>query len=37
MDIEMYKRKPLRVRSFLAGIPLRTLERVELPRGRERI
>jgi hypothetical protein len=35
MNIEIYRQKPLRVHSFLAGIPLRTLERVELPGGRE--
>ena len=35
MYIEAYRQKPLRVHSFLAGIPLRTLERVELPGGRE--
>ena len=35
MNIEAYGQKPLRVHSFLAGIPLRTLERVELPGGRE--
>jgi hypothetical protein len=35
MDIDVYRQKPLRVHSFLAGIPLRTLERVELPAGRE--
>jgi hypothetical protein len=35
MDIDVYRQKPLRVHSFLAGVPLRTLERVELPAGRE--
>ena len=35
MDIDVYRQKPLRVHSFLAGVPLRTLERVELPGGRE--
>jgi hypothetical protein len=35
MYIEVYRQKPLRVHSFLAGIPLRTLERVELYGGRE--
>lgn len=35
MNVEAYRQKPLRVHSFLAGIPLRTLERVELPGGRE--
>jgi hypothetical protein len=35
MKVEAYRQKPLRVHSFLAGIPLRTLERVELPGGRE--
>jgi Protein of unknown function (DUF2867) len=35
MDIDVYRQKPLRVHSFLAGIPLRTLERVELLGGRE--
>ena len=32
---EEYRQNPLRVHSFLAGVPLRTLERVELPGGRE--
>lgn len=31
---EEFRRKPLRVHSFLPNIPLRTLERVELPGGR---
>jgi hypothetical protein len=35
MYIESYRQKPLRVHSFLAGIPLHTLERVELPWGRD--
>src|SRR5262245_2745544 len=35
MDMDVYRQKPLRVHSFLAGIPLRTLERVELPGGHE--
>ena len=35
MNIEVYRQKPLRVHSFLAGVPLCTLERVELPGGRE--
>jgi len=35
MNIDVYRQKPLRVHSFLAGIPLRTLERVELLGGRE--
>lgn len=35
MDKEVYRQKPLRVHIVLAGIPLRTLERVELPGGRE--
>jgi hypothetical protein len=35
MDTDLYRQKPLRVHSFLAGVPLRTLERVELPGGRE--
>jgi len=35
MYTEAYGQKPLRVHSFMAGIPLRTLERVELPGGRE--
>jgi Protein of unknown function (DUF2867) len=35
MNIDVYRQKPLRVHSFLAGVPLRTLERVELPGGRE--
>jgi hypothetical protein len=35
MDIEIFRRKSLRVHSFLADIPLRTLERLELPGGRE--
>jgi uncharacterized protein DUF2867 len=34
MNVEAYRQKPLRVHSFLAGIPLRTLEQVELPGGR---
>jgi hypothetical protein len=33
--MDVYRQKPLRVHGFLAGIPLRTLERVELPGGRE--
>jgi hypothetical protein len=35
MNIDLYRQKPLRVHSFLSGVPLRTLERVELPGGRE--
>jgi hypothetical protein len=35
MNMDVYRQKPLRVHSFLAGIPLRTLERVELTGGRE--
>ncbi len=35
MNMDVYRQKPLRVHGFLAGIPLRTLERVELPGGRE--
>jgi hypothetical protein len=35
MNIEVYRQKPLRVHSFLAGVPLRTLERVELSGGRD--
>jgi hypothetical protein len=35
MDIDVYRQNPLRVHSFLSGVPLRTLERVELPGGRE--
>jgi hypothetical protein len=35
MDVEMFRQKSLRAHSFLACIPLRTLERVELPGGRE--
>src|SRR5262252_1196997 len=35
MDTDVYRQKPLRVHSFLAGVPLRTLEGVELPGGRE--
>jgi hypothetical protein len=35
MYTEAYRQTPLRVHSFLAGVPLRTLERVELPGGRE--
>jgi hypothetical protein len=31
---EKFNRLPLRVHSFLAGVPLRTLQRVELPGGR---
>ena len=34
MDIYEFERLPLRVHSFLAGVPLRTLQRVELPGGR---
>jgi len=34
MKSEEFRRKPLRVHSFLSGVPLRTLERVELPGGR---
>jgi hypothetical protein len=37
MNMDVYRQKPLRVHSFLAGVPLRTLERVELPGGREGI
>ncbi|HEV2668875.1 MAG TPA: hypothetical protein VG324_28425 [Blastocatellia bacterium] len=33
--MRLYRQKPLRVHSLLAGIPLRTLERVELYGGRE--
>jgi len=32
-----FRQKPLRVHSFLAGVPLRTLSRVDLPGGRERM
>jgi uncharacterized protein DUF2867 len=35
MNMDVYRQKPLRVHSLLAGVPLRTLERVELPGGRE--
>jgi hypothetical protein len=35
MNMDVYRQTPLRVHSFLAGIPLRTLERVELPGGRK--
>jgi hypothetical protein len=35
LNIDVYRQKPLRVHSFLSGVPLRTLERVELPGGRE--
>ena len=35
MDIDVYRQNQLRVHSFLSGVPLRTLERVELPGGRE--
>jgi Protein of unknown function (DUF2867) len=35
MNVELFRQKPLRVHSFLAGIPLRTLERGELPGGSE--
>src|SRR5215467_9590733 len=35
MDTDVYRQKPLRVHSFLADVPLRTLERVVLPGGRE--
>lgn len=31
---EEFRQKPLRVHSFLAGVPLRTLSRVDLPGGR---
>jgi len=34
MNREDFERTPLRVHSFLADVPLRTLERVELPGGR---
>jgi hypothetical protein len=34
IDRNEYERLPLRVHSFLAGVPLRTLQRVELPGGR---
>src|SRR5689334_21180456 len=30
-----YERRPLRAHSFLTGVPLRTLSRVDLPGGRE--
>jgi hypothetical protein len=35
MNAKVYRQKPLRAHNFLAGVPLRTLERVELPGGRE--
>jgi hypothetical protein len=35
MNVEVFRHRPLLVHSFLAGIPLRTLERVELPGGSE--
>jgi hypothetical protein len=35
MNVEVFRQKPLRVHSFLDGVPLRTLERVELPEGNE--
>lgn len=34
VKVEEFQKKPLRVHNFLAGIPLRTLSRVELPGGR---
>lgn len=34
MKVEEFNVKPLRVHSFLAGIPLHSLDRVELPGGR---
>jgi len=34
LDKNGFERLPLRVHSFLAGVPLRTLQRVELPGGR---
>lgn len=33
--VDEFEQKPLRVHSFLAGIPLRTLARVDLPGGRQ--
>ena len=35
MDLEEFKQISLRVHSFLDDVPLRTIERVELPGGRE--
>jgi hypothetical protein len=35
LSVEEFKQKSLRVHSLLAGVPLRTIERVELPGGRE--
>lgn len=35
MKSEEFMQKPLRVHSLLAGIPIKTLERIELPGGRE--
>jgi hypothetical protein len=35
VKIEEFRQKPLRVHSFLAGVPLRTLARVDLPGDRE--
>jgi len=35
MKTEEFMQKPLRARTLLAGIPIKTLERVELPGGRE--
>jgi len=34
MKVKEFKQKPLRVHSFLAGIPMHSLARVELPGGR---
>jgi hypothetical protein len=35
MNVNEYERKPLRAHSFLPGVPLRTLTRVDLPGGHE--
>jgi uncharacterized protein DUF2867 len=35
VKIDEFRQKPLRVHSFLAGVPLRTLTRVDLPGGRD--
>ena len=35
MKVDEYKRRPWRAHTFLAGVPLRTLERIDLQGGRE--
>ena len=34
MNVEEFKQKPLRVHSFLTGVPMHSLDFVELPGGR---